>query len=90
MTIAEFKEKYKLEFDSSIEGILFMDALDKLYLEYTREQAHEILNDFLDHADDFFNEMKENAADSIERLQELFGKDIFEEDDEEELKKFDA
>ena len=68
MTKDEFIEKYNLKFDNKLDELLFISYLDKLYLEFTREQAIAIVADFYDNADNIFNDMKEQIGQRIEEL----------------------
>lgn len=79
MTKQEFYDKFHIKFKDMIEEYAFIGGLDKLYLEFTREQAHQILDSFLDNADDIYNDAKEAAEKHIkEAFQKL--KDLFEEE----------
>ena len=81
MTKEEFYNKFHLKFNDMIEEYAFIGGLDKLYLEFTREQAHQILDGFFDNADDIYNDAKEAAEKHIkEAVQKLA--DLFEEEED--------
>ena len=61
MTNKEFLEKYPIKFDNFLEELVFFELMDKLYLEFTKEQILELMNDFYINADDIFNSIKEEA-----------------------------
>lgn len=76
MTIKEFCEKHNIDFDgNTLEQMLFFTSLDKLYLEFTPEQAIEILKDFYVCADDIYNEMAQIAQENVNKLMRLFGEE---------------
>lgn len=76
MKIDEFEKKHGLDFKGdTLEEMLFFTALDKLYLEFTPEQAAEIVKDFMVCADDIYNEFAERTQDTMGKLEKLFGKD---------------
>ena len=93
MTKKEFYEKFKIHFHDTIEEYAFLGSLDKLYLEYTEEQAIEIIKLFYKNADDIYNdaraEAEEHIKDAANKLKEfvksLNEKDL--EEDEEDLDK---
>lgn len=51
MTYKEFINKYHLNYENIV-------TLDDLYLNYTLEQALEIINEYFKHADEIFNSIK--------------------------------
>ena len=71
MTKKEFLEKYPIKFDSFLEELVFFELMDKLYLEFTKEQILELMNDFYINADDIFNSIKEEKEEAINTLKEL-------------------
>lgn len=71
MTKKEFLEKYPIKFDSFLEELVFFELMDKLYLEFTKEQILELMNDFYINADDIFNSIKEEKEEAISTLKEL-------------------
>lgn len=83
MTKQEFYEKFNLKFQDLIEECAFLVGLDKLYLEFTKEQAVEIVQFFYDNADDIYNDAQRMAE---EYIKEAFKK-LDEEEDEESLDK---
>ena len=56
MTKKEFYDKFNLKFEDLIEEYAFLGGLDKLYLEFTKEQALQIVEFFYDNADDIYND----------------------------------
>ena len=86
MTKKEFYEKFGLKFNDLIEEYAFLGGLDKLYLEFTRDQALEIVDFFYQNADDIYNdaqaEAEKHIKESKEKLKQLF--ESFNEKDEEE------
>lgn len=90
MTKKEFFDKHHIQFETLIEEIAFLDALDALYLGFTTEQVRAIVDDYLSNADDIYNDMKEVIR---ERINELEGrlKEIAEDELDKTLdKKIDA
>ena len=91
MTKKEFYDKFNLKFEDLIEEYAFLSGLDKLYLEFTKEQALQIVEFFYDNADDIYNDAQKAAEeyikDSVEKLEKVFGKD--EEDLKEDKKDLD-
>ena len=84
MAKKDFYEKHGIHFKDTIEEYVFLGAMDKLYLEFTKEQVLELVSDFYDHADDIFNEAKEEAEEIIkESSRKLM--DAFNALDEEDL-----
>lgn len=71
MTKKEFLEKYPIKFDNFLEELVFFELMDKLYLEFTKEQILELMNDFYINADDIFNSIKEEKEEAINTLKEL-------------------
>lgn len=71
MTKKEFLEKYPIKFDNFLEELVFFELMDKLYLEFTKEQILELMNDFYINADDIFNSIKEEKEQAINTLKEL-------------------
>ena len=71
MTKKEFLEKYPIKFDSFLEELVFFELMDKLYLEFTKEQILELMNDFYINADDIFNSIKEEKEQAMNTLKEL-------------------
>lgn len=71
MTKKEFLEKYPIKFDNLLEELVFFELMDKLYLEFTKEQILELMNDFYINADDIFNSIKEEKEEAINTLKEL-------------------
>lgn len=71
MTKKEFLEKYPIKFDNFLEELVFFELMDKLYLEFTKEQVLELMNDFYINADDIFNSIKEEKEEAINTLKEL-------------------
>ena len=84
MTKKEFYEKHGLHFKDVMDEMLFLGGLDKLYLEFTKEQAIAIVNDYLDNADDIYNELQENISAAIKELAEVL-KQAQEKKDEEDF-----
>ena len=80
MTKKEFLEKYPIKFDNFLEELVFFELMDKLYLEFTREQALELMNDFYVNADGIFNSIKEEKEQALDTLKELLG-EMIEDDD---------
>ena len=71
MTKKEFLEKYPIKFDNFLEELVFFELMDKLYLEFTKEQILELMNDFYINADDIFNSIKEEKEQAMNTLKEL-------------------
>ncbi len=71
MTKKEFLEKYPIKFDNFLEELVFFELMDKLYLEFTKEQVLELMNDFYINADDIFNSIKEEKEQALDTLKEL-------------------
>ena len=71
MTKKEFLEKYPIKFDNFLEELVFFELMDKLYLEFTKEQVLELMNDFYINADDIFNSIKEEKEEAVNTLKEL-------------------
>ena len=68
----EFYQKFGITVHDLIEEAAFLGALDKLYLEFTEEQAVGIVKFFYQHADDINNEFKEEAnTKMVETLAEI-------------------
>ena len=65
MAKKDFYKKHGINFKDAMEEYIFLGAMDKLYLEFTKEQVLELVSDFYDHADDIFNEAKEEAEEII-------------------------
>ena len=90
MTKKEFYDKFGLKFQDLIEEYAFLSGLDKLYLEFTKEQALQIVEFFYDNADDIYNDAQAAAEqilkESAEKLKEAFKK-LNEDEDEESLDK---
>lgn len=80
MTKKEFLEKYPIKFDNFLEELVFFELMDKLYLEFTKEQVLELMNDFYANADDIFNSIKEEKEQALDTLKELLT-EIVEDDD---------
>lgn len=80
MTKKEFLEKYPIKFDNFLEELVFFELMDKLYLEFTKEQVLELMNDFYANADDIFNSIKEEREQALDTLKELLT-EIVEDDD---------
>ena len=81
MTKKEFLEKYPIKFDNFLEELVFFELMDKLYLEFTKEQILELMNDFYINADDIFNSIKEEKEQALDTLKELLTEMIGEDDD---------
>ena len=71
MTKEEFLEKYPIKFDNFLEELVFFELMDKLYLEFTKEQVLELMNDFYINADDIFNSIKKEKEEAVNTLKEL-------------------
>ena len=71
MNKEEFLEKYPIKFDNFLEELVFFELMDKLYLEFTKEQVLELMNDFYINADDIFNSIKEEKEEAVNTLKEL-------------------
>ena len=80
MTEAEFFEKYKIHFESEIDRYYFFIALDTLYLQFTREQALEIVGCYYDHADDITNDIQERMKNSFKNLMDMLQKKLDEQE----------
>lgn len=76
MTKKEFLEKYPIKFDNLLEELVFFELMDKLYLEFTKEQILELMNDFYINADDIFNSIKEEKEQAVNTLKELLAEVI--------------
>ena len=92
MTKKEFYEKFGIKFHDIIEEYAFLGGLDKLYLEFTEDQAIEIVKFFYENADDIYNDAQAEAErymkESAEKLRRLFSENKKdEEEDEEDLDK---
>ena len=93
MAKKDFYEKHGIKFKDVMEEYVFLGAMDKLYLEFTKEQVLELVSDFYDQADDIFNEVKEEAEkivkESTEKLMKAFNdlEELEREEDEESLDK---
>lgn len=83
MTKQEFYDMFHLKFNDMIEEYAFIGSLDKLYLEFTREQAHQIVDVFFNNADDIYNDAKEAAEQHIKEVTQRL-RDLFKEEEEEE------
>ena len=81
MTKKEFLEKYPIKFDNFLEELVFFELMDKLYLEFTKEQVLELMNDFYINADDIFNSIKEEKEQALDTLKELLTDMVGEDDD---------
>lgn len=81
MTKKEFLEKYPIKFDNFLEELVFFELMDKLYLEFTKEQILELMNDFYINADDIFNSIKEEKEQALDTLKELLTEMVGEDDD---------
>ena len=81
MTKKEFLEKYPIKFDNFLEELVFFELMDKLYLEFTKEQVLELMNDFYINADDIFNSIKEEKEQALDTLKELLTEMVGEDDD---------
>lgn len=81
MTKKEFLEKYPIKFDNFLEELVFFELMDKLYLEFTKEQILELMNDFYINADDIFNSIKEEKEQALDTLKELLTEMVSEDDD---------
>ena len=96
MTKKEFYNKFNLKFEDLIEEYAFLGGLDKLYLEFTKEQALQIVEFFYDNADDIYNDAQKAAEEyikeSVEKLKKAFGKgeEDLEEDEKDLDKSYDA
>lgn len=86
MTKKEFLEKYPIKFDNFLEELVFFELLDKVYVDFTAQQAVELMADFYANADSIFNSIKEEKEEAIEKVRELL-QDVLEDDDN---KDFDA
>ena len=86
MNRKEFYEKFGLHFKDMIEEYAFLGALDKLYLEFTEEQALKIIDCFYDNADDIYNDAQQAAdeyiKDTVDKLVKIFSENNDEEDEE--------
>lgn len=82
MTKQEFYDMFHLKFNDIIEEYAFIGGLDKLYLEFTREQAHQIVNVFFNNADDIYNDAKEAAEQHIKEVAQQL-RDLFKEEEKE-------
>ena len=78
----EINQKHNLKFKDSLEEMLFYTAIDKLYLEFTKEQVIEIISDIYDHSDDIYNEINSQLEEGIQKLISLFGKEPENEDED--------
>ena len=81
MTKKEFLEKYHIKFDNLLEELVFFELMDKLYLEFTKEQILELMNDFYINADDIFNSIKEEKEQALDTLKELLTEMVGDDDD---------
>lgn len=81
MTKKEFLEKYPIKFDNFLEELVFFELMDKLYLEFTKEQILELMNDFYINADDIFNSIKEEKEQALDTLKELLTEMVGDDDD---------
>ena len=81
MTKKEFLEKYPIKFDNFLEELVFFELMDKLYLEFTKEQVLELMNDFYINADDIFNSIKEEREQALDTLKELLTEMVGEDND---------
>ena len=81
MTKKEFLEKYPIKFDNFLEELVFFELMDKLYLEFTKEQILELMNDFYINADNIFNSIKEEKEQALDTLKELLTEMVGEDDD---------
>ena len=81
MTKKEFLEQYPIKFDNFLEELVFFELMDKLYLEFTKEQIIELMNDFYINADDIFNSIKEEKEEAVNTLKELLTEMVGEDDD---------
>ena len=90
MNRQDFYDKFGLKFRDIIEEYAFLSALDKLYLEFTPEQALEVVAFFYANADDIYNDAQAAAEqymkEAAEKIKEAFKK-LDEEEDEESLDK---
>lgn len=53
MTVQQFKDKYRVP-------NTIIEALDWLYLNFTKDQALDIIDDYFANADDIWNSIKHN------------------------------
>lgn len=73
MNKKEFIEKFHLEnWDIVTAGVLIA-SLDRLYLEFTKEQVIEIVSTFYDNADNIFNSLQEELEETIKKMSEELG-----------------
>lgn len=90
MNRQDFYDKFGLKFRDIIEEFAFLSALDKLYLEFTPEQALEVVSFFYANADDIYNDAQAAAEqymkESAEKIREAFKK-LDEVEDEESVDK---
>lgn len=84
MTKKEFYEKHGLHFKDIVEEMMFIGGLDKLYLEFTKDQAIAIIADYCDCADDIYNEIQDEVKEALNDLFDAIKK-AQEEKEEEEL-----
>lgn len=86
MNRKEFYKKFGLDFKDMIEEYAFLGGLDKLYLEYTKEQALQIVECFYENADDLYNDAQQAAneyiQETVDRLVKIFNENNDEEDEE--------
>lgn len=87
----EFYKQFGLHFNNMLEEAYFIAALDKLYVEFTKDQALQIVSSFYDNADDIFNEFQEAAEafkkETMAKLAQLFDTDLDSDEGEEDLDK---
>ena len=72
MTKEEFFKKYNIHFDNPLSELSFFIALDNLYVQFTREQIHGIVDDFCENADELFNETKDAIETVAKKISLMF------------------
>lgn len=72
MNKKEFIEKFHLDNWDIVSSGVLIASLDRLYLEFTKEQVIEIVSAFYDNADDIFNSLQEELEEKVREMSEEF------------------
>jgi len=75
MNKKEFIEKFHLDNWDIVSSGVLIASLDRLYLEFTKEQVLEMVSAFYDSADDIFNSLQEELEEKVKQMAEEFGID---------------
>ena len=90
MTKQDFYDKFGLKFKGDILAeYSFLSALDKLYLEFTLDQALAIVMYYYENADDIYNDAQEAATKYVQETTAKLKKMFQEAEEKEEEKLLD-